>query len=75
MQVRFAPIIVQNVVTYDTIIEVDNTELKLKPGMTATVSIVVDERKDILKIPNSALRFMPDLSPEEIAELALEFPI
>jgi HlyD family secretion protein len=69
VQVRFAPIIVQNVVTYDTIIEVHNTELKLKPGMTATVSIVVDERKGILKIPNAALRFTPDLSPEEISKL------
>jgi HlyD family secretion protein len=69
VQVRFAPIIVQNVVTYDTIIEVHNAELKLKPGMTATVSIVVDERKDILKVPNAALRFTPDLSPEEISKL------
>ncbi len=69
VQVRFAPIIVQNVVTYDTIIEVHNTELKLKPGMTATVSIVVDEGKDILKVPNAALRFTPDLSPEEISKL------
>jgi HlyD family secretion protein len=69
VQVRFAPIIVQNVVTYDTIIEVDNTELKLKPGMTATVSIVVDERKGILKVPNAALRFTPDLSPEEISKI------
>jgi HlyD family secretion protein len=68
-QIRFAPVIVQNVVTYDTIIEVQNPELKLKPGMTATVSIVVDERNGILKIPNAALRFVPELAPEEISAL------
>jgi HlyD family secretion protein len=69
IQVRFAPVVIQNVVTYDTIIEVHNQELKLKPGMTATVSIVVDERKGILKVPNAALRFVPDLAPEEISAL------
>lgn len=69
VQVRFAPVIVQNVVTYDTIIEVNNPELKLKPGMTATASIIVDERKNVLKVPNAALRFTPDLSPEEISKL------
>ena len=69
VQVRFAPIIVQNVVTYDSIIEVNNPKLILKPGMTATVSIVVDERNDVLKVPNAALRFTPNLSPEEISKL------
>ncbi|MCX7886659.1 MAG: efflux RND transporter periplasmic adaptor subunit [Verrucomicrobiae bacterium] len=56
VQVRNAPIMVQNVVTYDTIIKVDNRELKLKPGMTANVSILVAERKNALRIPNAALR-------------------
>ena len=58
-QVRIAPITVQNVVTYDVVIKVDNPELKLKPGMTANVSIIVAEKKDVLKIPNAALRFRP----------------
>jgi HlyD family secretion protein len=58
-QVRIAPITVQNVVTYDVVITVDNPDLKLKPGMTANVSIIVSEKKDILRIPNAALRFRP----------------
>jgi HlyD family secretion protein len=58
-QVRNAPITVQNVVTYDVVIQVDNPELKLKPGMTANVSIIISLRKDVLKIPNAALRFLP----------------
>jgi HlyD family secretion protein len=56
-QVRNAPIIVQNVVTYDVVIDVDNREGKLKPGMTANVSILVSSKKDCLKVPNAALRF------------------
>ena len=59
VQVRNSPITVQNVVTYDTVIAVNNSDLKLKPGMTANVSIVIDQRDDALKIPNSALRFRP----------------
>jgi len=58
-QVRNAPITVQNVVTYDVVIQVDNPELKLKPGMTANVSIIISLRKGVLKIPNAALRFLP----------------
>jgi HlyD family secretion protein len=58
-QVRNAPITVQNVVTYDTVIGVSNPELKLKPGMTANVSIVVAHRDNVLKIANAALRFRP----------------
>lgn len=64
VQVRNAPITVQNVVTYDTVIGVSNPDLKLKPGMTANVSIISAHRDDALKIPNGALRFrMPDESP------------
>jgi HlyD family secretion protein len=64
VQVRNAPITVQNVVTYDTVIGVSNPEQKLKPGMTANVSIVAAHRDEALKIPNSALRFrMPDQTP------------
>jgi HlyD family secretion protein len=64
VQVRNAPITVQNVVTYDTVIGVGNQDQKLKPGMTANVSIVAAHRDDTLKIPNGALRFrMPDQTP------------
>lgn len=64
VQVRNAPITVQNVVTYDTVIGVTNPDLKLKPGMTANVSIISAHKDSVLKIPNGALRFrMPDESP------------
>lgn len=62
-QVRNSPITVQNVVTYDTIIEVNNEDLKLKPGMTANVSIVIARREGVLTVPNSVLRFRPPDSP------------
>ncbi len=58
-QVRNAPIIVQNVVTYNVVVEVANEDLRLKPGMTATVSIIVARRSQVLKVPNAALRFQP----------------
>ena len=56
-QVRNAPISIQNVVTYDVIISVENPELKLKPGMTANISIVTARNDDALRAPNAALRF------------------
>ena len=59
VQVRNAPITVQNVVTYDTVISVSNPDLKLKPGMTANVAIVVAHRPDVLQIKNAALRYRP----------------
>jgi HlyD family secretion protein len=68
-QVRYSPEIVQNVVTYTTIVEVSNPEMKLRPGMTATVSVVTGEAKNVLRVPNSALRFSPSLSPEEMQAL------
>lgn len=55
-EIRNAPTTVQNVVTYEVIVKVDNPDLKLKPGMTANVSIVIDDKKGILRIPNAALR-------------------
>jgi len=58
-EIRNAPIVVQNVVTYNVVVKVDNRELKLKPGMTANVSVIVSEKKGVLKIPNAALRFRP----------------
>jgi HlyD family secretion protein len=66
VQVRNAPITVQNVVTYDTVIGVSNPELKLKPGMTANVSIIVAHKDDALQIKNAALRYRPpDATPVE----------
>ncbi len=59
-QIRFAPQTVQNVVTYNAVIDVDNPELKLRPGMTANVTFVVAERQGVLRVPNGALRFRPD---------------
>lgn len=59
VQVRNAPITVQNVVTYDVVIGVENDDLALKPGMTATVTIRIDERADVIRIPLRALRFQP----------------
>jgi HlyD family secretion protein len=58
-QVRNAPITLQNVVTYDVLINVENKDLRLKPGMTANVSIIVATQSGILRIPNAALRFRP----------------
>ena len=58
-QVRNSPLTVQNVVTYVTVIEVNNADLKLKPGMTANVSIIVQRRENVLRIANGALRFRP----------------
>jgi HlyD family secretion protein len=64
-QVRIAPIINQNVVTYDVVITVENRDLRLKPGMTANVSIEVMRKDDVLKIPSAALRFKPATGAEE----------
>ena len=58
-EVRQAPITVQNVVTYDAVIGVDNPELLLLPGMTANAKIITDERKAVLRVPQQALRFEP----------------
>jgi len=58
-QMRINPQNVQNVVTYNVVIGVSNPEQKLKPGMTANLTITIDERNNVLKVPNAALRFMP----------------
>ncbi len=55
-EIRNAPTTVQNVVTYDVMVNVDNPDLKLKPGMTTNVSIIIDDKKGILRVPNAALR-------------------
>lgn len=59
VEVRLNPQTVQNVVTYSVIIGVDNSQLKLKPGMTANITITVDQRENVLKVPNAALRYLP----------------
>ncbi len=59
-QVRNAPITVQNVVTYDVVVAVDNPKMELKPGMTATVAITTAERDDVLRLSLRALRFHPE---------------
>jgi len=58
-QMRLNPQNVQNVVTYNVVIDVNNPEQKLKPGMTTNLTITIDERNNVLKVPNSALRFIP----------------
>jgi HlyD family secretion protein len=65
-QVRMNPTMVQSVVTYDTIIEFENVDEKLFPGMTAYVTIPVDSVENALKLPNTALRYKPPMSLEEI---------
>ena len=65
-QVRYSPLVQQNVVTYTTIVAVDNPELKLMPGMTATISIIYGEASNVLLVPNAALRFTPELSQDEM---------
>ncbi|MDS4026840.1 MAG: efflux RND transporter periplasmic adaptor subunit [Candidatus Contendobacter sp.] len=63
-QVRFGAETVNNVVTYKTILNVDNDDLSLRPGMTATAEIVTTERENVLLVPNAALRFTPPPPPE-----------
>jgi HlyD family secretion protein len=75
VQVRNAPITVQNVVTYDTVIGVSNPDLKLKPGMTANVSIIVAHKDDVLQIKNAALRYRPpDATPVETKRTSTSRP-
>ncbi len=74
-QVRMNSTVVQNVVTYDTIVDFNNPELKLFPGMTAYVSIPVATASSVLKVPNGALRYKPDLSPDEVRGLYQKYGI
>jgi len=66
-QVRVAPITVQNVVTYDVVINVDNSDLRLKPGMTANASIIITKKSNVIKIPNGSLRFKMQEKPVSAA--------
>lgn len=65
-QIRLSPQTVQNVVTYPVLLDVANPDLRLRPGMTANVSVPVDRRDDVLRVPNAALRFRPD--PADLEE-------
>jgi len=74
-EVRMNATTVQNVVTYDTIVDFDNPELKLFPGMTAYVTIPVASAHGVLKVANSALRYKPDLAADEIQKLYAKYGI
>src|SRR4051794_21544178 len=71
-QVRLQPVVVQNVTTYGTVIDVPNPQLKLKPGMTANVKVEIAKRTGVLRVPNAALRFRP--TAEVFAALNQEVP-
>src|SRR6266852_5258721 len=74
-QIRMNATTVQSVVTYDTIIEFANPELKLFPGMTAYVTIPVDSVKNAMKLPNTALRYKPPMSADEILAIYKQYGI
>ena len=74
-QVRMNPTMVQSVVTYDTIVEFANPQLKLFPGMTAYVTIPVATARNVMKLPNTALRYKPPLATEEILALYKKYGI
>ncbi|GBC77071.1 Macrolide export protein MacA [bacterium HR08] len=74
-EIRLNPQTVQNVVTYSVIIAVDNPDLKLKPGMTANITITVDQRENVLRVPNAALRYVPPgVTREKVMELLRQGP-
>src|SRR5258705_8228689 len=74
-QIRMNPTTVTSVVTYDTIIEFANPELKLFPGMTAYVTIPLATARNVLKLPNTALRYKPPMTPEEILAIYKQYGI
>lgn len=69
-QVRNAPNVVQNVVTYDAVVGIDNSALLLKPGMTANVEFLVSHKSDVLRIPNVAIRFRPPGEKQDAQQIA-----
>lgn len=74
-QVRMNPTLVQNVVTYDTVVAFDNPDMKLFPGMTAYVTIPVADATNVIKVANAALRFKPDVTPSALQELYQKYGI
>jgi HlyD family secretion protein len=75
VQIRLNPTTVQNVVTYDTVIAFDNPQMKLFPGMTAYVNIPVATAQNVLEVPNTALRYKPDMKPEQLRALYEKYGI
>ncbi|HEV2117200.1 MAG TPA: efflux RND transporter periplasmic adaptor subunit [Terriglobales bacterium] len=75
VQIRLNPTTVQNVVTYDTVIAFDNPQMKLFPGMTAYVNIPVATAQNVLEVPNTALRYKPDMKPEQLRAAYEEYGI
>jgi HlyD family secretion protein len=71
-EIRLSPQTVQNVVTYSVILSIANPDMKLKPGMTANITITVDERDRVLKVPNAALRYTPPAMSGQTSRLAPE---
>jgi HlyD family secretion protein len=69
------PTLVQNVVTYDTVVAFDNPEMKLFPGMTAYITIPVADATNVIKVANAALRFKPDMKADAIAALYQKYGI
>jgi HlyD family secretion protein len=74
-EIRMNATTVQNVVTYDAIIDLENPELKLLPGMTAYVTVPVASVTNVIEVPNSALRFHPSLAPDELRTLYAKYGI
>ncbi len=75
VQIRLNPTTVQNVVTYDTVVEFDNPDMKLYPGMTAYVTIPVANATDVVKVPDGALRFKPDFKADQLKALYAKYGI
>jgi len=71
-QIRNAPTTLQNVVTYDAVIDVANPDLKLRPGMTANITFIAAEKENVLRVPNAAIRFRP--TPEIFTALGMPVP-
>jgi len=74
-QIRMNPTMVQNVVTYDAIVDFDNVGMRLFPGMTAYVSMSVATVSNVLKLPNAALRYKPPMEPDEVVALYKKYGI
>lgn len=73
VQIRMNPTTVQNVVTYDTVVDFDNADTKLFPGMTAYISVPVAQASNVVTIPNAALRYQPSLDAEQLQAIAKQY--
>jgi len=75
IQIRLNPDAEEDVVKYNCIIQVDNKDLSLKPGMTATVTIKTNEKQNVLKVPNSAVRYLPEMPLDDLSKLRKELQL